>query len=164
MLSTAFYLAYLPTMVIKAVRHDHNLLEKKLTGAGMIGSVCGVLTYEALPVHISASWIAPLGGIVAAIWISERAERVLQTKDDSRIVIDEWIGAWIAVWGIDPNSWPLMIAGLVLFRIFDVFKGPWGRALQHLPGGFGVCMDDVVAGVIANVLLRGILFSSTIIH
>jgi phosphatidylglycerophosphatase A len=47
-----------------------------------------------------------------------------------------------------------MLAGLILFRVFDVWKGPWGRAASKLPGGWGVVADDVLAGLIAAFLIQ----------
>jgi phosphatidylglycerophosphatase A len=48
------------------------------------------------------------------------------------------------------------LLGAFFFRVFDVFKGPWGRAVSRLPGGWGVVADDLVAGVIAFFLTKGI--------
>jgi phosphatidylglycerophosphatase A len=50
-----------------------------------------------------------------------------------------------------------MLAGLVLFRVFDVWKGPWGKNAAKLPGGWGVVMDDVAAGIIAWAIVQTLL-------
>lgn len=156
-LSSCFYLSYLPALLVARISvmfRRKVVSRRKWTGAGLVGSAAGVATYVALPPAIGGALWALLLGIAAAVLLSGSAERAMGSHDDSRIVIDEWIGCWIAVWGLDPAlGWPLLLA-FVLFRIFDVFKGPWGNALQRLPGGWGVTMDDVVAGVIANVLTR----------
>ena len=86
--------------------------------------------------------------------VSHFAEQALGEKDDARIIIDEWIGAWIALWGLrfaDPWVWVL---AFVAFRFFDALKGPL-KPLQKIKGGWGVTLDDVAAGVLANVLARG---------
>lgn len=155
-LSTAFYTSFVPATIVARSRHERAeaLSRRKLTGAGLIGSVWGVATYIHLPGSWGLSWIALAGGVVIAVVCSDRAERALGVHDDPRIVIDEWIGAWIAVYGLQPEWGLHTVTGLLLFRIFDVFKGPWGRWLQKLPGGFGVALDDIVAGVLANVVLR----------
>jgi phosphatidylglycerophosphatase A len=84
-------------------------------------------------------------------------------KDPSFIVIDEWAGLWFALTPllftatIQPQPWALWIARLVapfmLFRLFDIWKpGPVDHA-QRLPGGWGVVLDDVVAGLLAALLV-----------
>ncbi len=75
------------------------------------------------------------------------------TYDDPRIVIDEVAGVWLACAGLPRTALP-MILGFVLFRVFDVWKGPWGRTAARLPGGFGIVADDLAAGVIANLGAR----------
>ncbi len=128
--------------------------DRKVTGAGLIGSIEGALTYLFLPsIYARSLWLL-LIGVALSVWISGCAETALNSHDDSRIVIDEWIGAWIAVWGLEQRiGWIFMLA-FVLFRLFDVFKGPLGGLLQRLPGGWGVTFDDVYAGLAANLLWR----------
>ena len=125
-----------------------------MTGAGLIGSIEGALTYLLLPAALARSPWMILIGIALSVWISGQAETALGSHDDSRIVIDEWIGAWIAVWGLEQRVGWLFILAFVLFRVFDVLKGPLGRALQKLPGGGGITLDDVYAGIAANLLWR----------
>lgn len=73
--------------------------------------------------------------------------------DPSEVVIDEWIGQWIALAAV-PVSWPWVLAGFVLFRLFDIFKpGPVGWAERNLGGAVGVMGDDVVAGLLAGGVL-----------
>jgi phosphatidylglycerophosphatase A len=135
-----------------------SLKEKKWTGAGIVGSIWGVLTFIFLPARVGSAWWALLAGFLISVAVSHRAEQLLGHHDDSRIVIDEWIGAWVACAGLNPASPAQMLSAFALFRVFDVLKGPWGHALQRLPGGWGVVMDDAVAGLIANLLIRGFLF------
>jgi phosphatidylglycerophosphatase A len=107
-----------------------------------------------LPSKIATSLIAIGIGILFAVVIAHVAERIYSVKDDSRIVIDEWIGTWIAAWGLEHHFGFAVMAAFILFRVFDVYKGPWGNRLQYLPGGWGVVMDDVLAGFIANFFAR----------
>lgn len=73
--------------------------------------------------------------------------------DPSQTVIDEMVGMWITVIGF-PLSWPWLLAGFLLFRAFDIWK-PFGiRRLEALGGGWGVMLDDVLAGVYANLVLQ----------
>jgi phosphatidylglycerophosphatase A len=78
-------------------------------------------------------------------------------KDSSRVVIDEVAGMWIAVLFIPP-SLPLLIAGFILFRFFDIVKPLYIRRMENFKGGWGVMLDDVLAGVYANILLQVIVY------
>ena len=76
-----------------------------------------------------------------------------KSKDPKQIVIDEWAGYATACIAIEPTLTQLLIA-LVLFRIFDIFKPPPVSTVEKLPRGYGIVLDDVVAGVYALVCLR----------
>ena len=88
------------------------------------------------------------------VWASGRATALLGNLDPSEAVVDEVIGQLITFlfvpFGI---GWPLMIAGFLLFRLFDIWKPYPIDSLQVLPGGIGVCADDILAGVYAGVCL-----------
>lgn len=73
--------------------------------------------------------------------------------DNYRIVIDEVAGMCISLCFI-PVRWPYLLGGLVLFRLFDILKPLYIRKMEALKGGWGVMMDDVLAGVYANLLLQ----------
>ena len=89
-------------------------------------------------------------------WISERAENYFGKKDDSRIVIDEMMGFFITMLWVTKT--PLFIlVGFILFRFFDIFKPFPIRRFEKVRGGFGVVLDDVIAGIFANVILRFIM-------
>jgi len=94
--------------------------------------------------------IAALIALLGGIWASNTTEKLTGEKDPSSIVIDEVAGQWITLIAVAPD---LMLygAGFVLFRIFDIFK-PWPVSwAEGLPGGFGVMMDDVLAGIYAGI-------------
>ncbi|RZK30159.1 MAG: phosphatidylglycerophosphatase A [Hymenobacter sp.] len=74
-------------------------------------------------------------------------------KDSSRVVIDEVAGMWVTLLLV-PTTGPRLLVGLVLFRFFDIVKPLFIRNMEQLPGGVGVMMDDVLAGVYANLLLQ----------
>jgi phosphatidylglycerophosphatase A len=93
--------------------------------------------------------VVTLGGI----WASQRAERGLGAgKDPGTIVVDEVAGMTLSVLLL-PLTWPVLLAGFVLFRIFDVVKPFPANVSQRLPGGLGVMADDLIAGVYALVIL-----------
>lgn len=118
----------------------------------MVGTLWGLVTLPLLP---EGAWFWPLVvlGIVGASWTAGRAEVVLGQHDDTRIVVDETVGFWVAAAGV-PRTAGALAAAFVLFRLFDATKPPPCRRLEALPGGFGVVMDDVGAGVYANLLTR----------
>ncbi len=74
-------------------------------------------------------------------------------KDSSRVVIDEVAGMWMTLLLV-PVTGPRLLVGLVLFRFFDIVKPLFIKHMEQLPGGVGVMMDDVLAGLYANVLLQ----------
>jgi len=73
-------------------------------------------------------------------------------QDPSKIVIDEVVGQWIALFGL-PFSLPYAAAGFILFRVFDILKPPLVREHEKWPGGWGIMADDVAAGVLSFVIL-----------
>jgi phosphatidylglycerophosphatase A len=79
-------------------------------------------------------------------------------KDSYRVVIDEVAGMWITVLFI-PQSLSLLVAGFILFRFFDIVKPLYIRRMEAFKGGWGVMLDDVLAGVYANIVLQVIVFS-----
>lgn len=88
------------------------------------------------------------------VWASGRAMELLGNSDPSEAVVDEVLGQLITFlfvpFGI---GWPLILAGFLLFRLFDIWKPYPIDGLQVLPGGIGICADDMVAGVYAGICL-----------
>ena len=76
--------------------------------------------------------------------------------DDQRIVVDEMIGFWITIIFI-PISWTSLVLAFVLFRFFDILKPLRIRKFDNIKTNWAVLVDDVVAGVYANITLRIIL-------
>jgi phosphatidylglycerophosphatase A len=80
-------------------------------------------------------------------------------KDSYRVVIDEVAGMLVTMLFVPANLY-FLLAGLVLFRFFDIVKPLYIRRMEALPAGTGVMMDDVLAGVYANIVLQVIVFVS----
>ena len=91
-----------------------------------------------------------------SVWISENAEIFLGKKDDPRIVIDEMMGFLITMLWV-PKTVFFIVIGFFLFRFFDIVKLPPLRLMERAKGGFGVVLDDVLAGIYGNISLHLIL-------
>ena len=91
---------------------------------------------------------------IAGIWICGRASEELGVHDHSGIVWDEFVGLWVALWAVPVE--PLWIVlGFIVFRLFDIVK-PWpiGPLDRRVEGGFGIMIDDIVAGVFSCATLH----------
>jgi len=106
---------------------------------------------------------APLALSLVAVWAADRVVRETGQKDPSFIVADEWAGLWFALTPllftvtVQPQPWLLWAARLVapflLFRLFDIWKPGLVDRAQRLPGGWGVVLDDVLAGLLAALIV-----------
>jgi phosphatidylglycerophosphatase A len=110
--------------------------------------------YCSLPVYIALTVIASVVGI----WICGITAKDMQVHDDSSIVWDEVAGMLITMIAV-PLSWQTVLAGFILFRIFDILK-PWPISYldKHVHGGFGIMVDDVLAGVFALACMQFTLY------
>ncbi len=147
---------------------------------GTFGSIAGVLLFLGLSwlglssdpssgpslgvsVAVYAAIVVGISGV--GIWAAGRCETVFGKKDDGRIVIDEVAGQLITLAPVLFSGakvagatffvwWGLVVTGFVVFRVFDIWKpGPVGWAERHFEGGLGVMADDLLAGVMAGLLL-----------
>jgi len=115
--------------------------------------ICFFLTQ--LPVAISAILIGLFA--IAAVGIAGRAETMLNTQDPGCIVIDEVAGQMVALFGLSFN-FPVVVGGFVAFRCLDIVKPFPIRWLERrLSGGFGIVADDILAGLMANIIIRCII-------
>ncbi len=125
---------------------------------GTFGTALGFLIFWLFPYPLS--WTFIVGTITiffVGVWASQIAEK-FYGHDASYIVIDEVAGYLISVayLPISPgrNWWIWTIAAFILFRLFDITKpGPAYKA-QALPGGWGVMVDDLIAGLYTNIVLQ----------
>jgi phosphatidylglycerophosphatase A len=121
---------------------------------GTAGTIVGIPIYLAFS---QLSWTLYFVLTVAftglACYVSNKAERIFGEKDISLIVIDEMTGFQWTMFLVAPTVLHVSI-GFILFRLFDIFKiFPAGYFQRKLPGGYGVVIDDVVAGMYANITL-----------
>lgn len=92
--------------------------------------------------------------IAIGIWAAGRADAAWGSHDSGRIVIDEVAGYLVTVALVDRSQWIVLAVGFVVFRALDITKPFPIRWLdQNLPGGFGVVIDDVAAGVVGCVIM-----------
>lgn len=103
-------------------------------------------------------WLLAMAMIGISIVLSSRSRELFGKEDSGKIVIDEVAGQFITFLFI-PLTIRTLVLGFVLFRFFDIIK-PWPvYKMEELDDGIGVTMDDVAAGILANISLSIILFA-----
>ena len=131
-------------------------------GPGTWGSLATALLWWLLASHLTPAARLPvilvLIAIVIAIGIPAATleARGCGKKDPSHVVIDEVAGQLITLIGC-PIVWQALLAGFILFRVFDIVKPPPVRSLERLPEGTGIVVDDVGAGVYGLIVLQLLL-------
>ncbi|WP_045857073.1 phosphatidylglycerophosphatase A family protein [Teredinibacter purpureus] len=147
---------------VKQLLRDPRLLFAFGFGSGLSPIVPGTMgTLMAVPLYwLLASLALPyyIGVVIVAsvvgIYLCGYASKVLGVHDHKGIVWDEFVGLWITLIAV-PFSWQTLMAGFVLFRFFDMVK-PWPISVvdRKVHGGFGIMVDDVLAGIAAAVILQ----------
>jgi len=137
-------------------------------GAGLSPKAPGTVgTLAAIPLTFFLIWLGPFFHMtatvvltIAAIIACEKYEKQIGGHDHSHIVIDEVVGFLITMTWL-PLTWQSFAFGFLLFRLFDILK-PWpiSHFDKKVTRGLGVVVDDVVAGICANILLQ-ILYTKT---
>lgn len=129
---------------------------------GTVGSLVGVLFYILLAsMPALYYWTITAALLLAGVWICGRSSALLGVPDHGGIVWDEIVGYLITMGPIGlvaarlQTEWLTIMAGFVLFRIFDIVK-PWpiGWVDRRIHGGAGIMLDDVIAGVYAMICLQ----------
>jgi len=113
-----------------------------------------LLRWLALP-WVEASAIAAL--CLVGFWAGSVAASHYGREDPGYVVLDEVVGMLLTLAFI-PLSWSGIAAGFLLFRLLDIVKPPPARQLETLPGGLGIMMDDVMAGIYGNIALRLLIY------
>ena len=119
--------------------------------SGMPGTVSSAF---ACLVRIVAD--VPLWAIVAVsaigVYVTGKSETYFNRKDPSFLNIDELPGMWLTIYALPQG---FIIPGFFLFRLIDILK-PWPVcAMEKLPGGWGIMADDILGGILGNVILQG---------
>ena len=121
-----------------------------------------VIAWFLLPMGLQAGLIVCVIAIILSLWSSSKAEELLG-KDNRRIVIDETAGMLVSIFLV-AKSVNLYLAAFFLFRFFDVIKPFPIRKLEKLKSGWGVTLDDVAAGVCANIVLQLLLYLKNVLQ
>lgn len=126
---------------------------------GTFGSLLGLpLCFILSKINLGVSILFLVMFVSLAIWVCNKAQRLIQEKDPGCIVIDEISGMMLSLTGI-PFNLISASAGFVIFRLLDIFKPFPIRAIEKkITGGAGIVLDDVAAGIISNIILRIVLF------
>lgn len=135
-------------------------------GSGLVPRAPGTAgTVAAIPVYLLASslklptyLLLVTAMFLAGIAICAHTARRLGVHDHPGIVWDEIVG-YLVTMAMAPAGWLWIVIGFVLFRLFDIVK-PWPiRWLdKHVHGGFGIMLDDLLAGLFAAILLQAVVF------
>ena len=129
-------------------------------GAGTIAAFFCCLAWLFLKAGTSIWWMQLLVLTIVfsvGVFVSAQVEKEWG-HDSNRVVIDELQGMMTALF-LMPNDWRYLLAAFVLFRFFDIAKPLGIRRMEAFAGGWGVMLDDLLAGIYSNVLLQVIVKS-----
>jgi len=140
-------------------------------GCGLVPKAPGTMgTLGAIPLYLLVARVGGRPGVACAavaitaigIWASSMVARDLGKKDPQVVVVDEVAGMLVTMLPMADVSWRAILCGFVLFRLFDITK-PWPtRRFEALPGGWGIVMDDVVAGGFGVCVMAGLRASGVL--
>ncbi len=123
---------------------------------GTMGTLAAALMYCALIYMGWASFVVLVCLLIISsvltVWVGNWAEQHFQTKDPHMVVLDEVAGFLLTVLLWLP-SWRMAVAGFLLFRVFDILKPYPIKKCEELPGGWGILIDDLAAGVYATLVI-----------
>ncbi len=160
-LASGGFISYLPALLVSRLQHQGRTIlssgpsvYKKFTGSGMVGTLVALALVPFLPEDKTRFALFCLAFLPFSVWIADLASKSYGTDDDPRIVIDEMMGYWTALLFMDRTPFNLA-AAFVIFRALDTLK-PWpiNKLETCISGGFGIIIDDALAGVEANLLTR----------
>jgi len=135
-------------------------------GPGTAGSITACLVlwllHHLAPIHFPGQFphiywflVLILAFFFIGVFVSSKLEQEWG-HDPSKIVIDEIVGMWIAFLAI-PFDWTYLVIAFLLFRFFDILKPLFIKRAEKLKAGWGVMVDDVIAGIYTNVILQIII-------
>jgi phosphatidylglycerophosphatase A len=132
-------------------------------GGGTLAAIAYCIIWFLLPAGFSNGyWQVITTAAITAVgtWSSNNVDSVWG-KDSSKVVIDEVAGMAITLLFVKQNI-IFLVAGLCLFRFFDILKPLGVKKMEKLPLGYGVMADDILAGVYSLVVMQVIVFASAV--
>ena len=120
---------------------------------GSWGSLGALLLWLLLPVTFSVHLSVIIILFVLGVYSSNKMEKYLDEHDPSEVVIDEVVGMGISLFML-PHNFLLYLLSFILFRVFDILKPSFIYRIQNLSGGWGIMLDDVLAGLITFALVN----------
>jgi len=121
---------------------------------GTWGSLGALIVWLFLPITISVHLSVILILFIFGVYSSHRVAKYLNVHDPSEVVIDEAVGMGISLF-ILPHNLDLYLLAFILFRLFDILKPSFIYQLQNLPSGWGIMLDDVIAGLFTLAIVSG---------
>ncbi|MBL7712556.1 MAG: phosphatidylglycerophosphatase A [Chitinophagaceae bacterium] len=126
-------------------------------GGGTVAALAAAVLWYFVQPNIGQQLILVILSVVLGVWSGNKVEADWG-KDSSKVVIDEVAGLFIAALFV-PLTIKYLLAALVLFRFFDIAKPLGVRRMERFKGGWGVMLDDMLAGVYANVILQFVVYT-----
>ena len=120
---------------------------------GSCGSLGALLLWFFIPLTFSVHLSFLIILFVLGVYSSNKMVKYLDDDDPSEVVIDEVVGMGISLFML-PHSFGLYLLAFILFRVFDILKPSLIYRIQNLPGGWGIMLDDVLAGLITFALVN----------
>ena len=113
---------------------------------------------SAAAIAIAMALVAILAAL-GCVWSGDTAEQAFGRKDPRQMTLDEFAGQALTylllpVRGGWAGNWPVVLVGFLAFRLFDIIKPPPANALQRLRAGWGIAVDDLIAGAYANIVTQ----------
>jgi len=122
---------------------------------GSWGSLGTIVLWLFLPVDYLIHSTVILFLFIIGVYYSKQAAEKLKIHDPSEVVIDEAVGMGISIFML-PHSFILYFIAFCLFRVFDIFKPSFIFHIQNFPGGWGIMLDDVLAGFFTLAIVTGL--------
>lgn len=125
--------------------------------AGSLVGVAIVVGLAQLPLHpgaaIAVLAAASLAIFALGVWAAGEAETYFGRADPGQVVVDEVVGQMLTFLLLPHATWKWLVGGFLLFRAFDIIKPFPARQAERIPRGWGIIIDDVVAGLYGLAVL-----------
>ena len=152
-LSSLFFLGYIPLMPGTV---------GSLVTVGLLWYYRDSVAYLFMPQHATTFWLYYIIFLAITIFLSNDSKETFGAEDSKHIIIDECAGQIITFF-LHPLSWRVLLLGFLLYRFYDIVKPFPVYKFEEIEDGLGVTMDDVAAGVMANVSLFIIIWAYHVI-